>query len=328
MPVTIATREDRSQRSGRDAITIGFVNNMPDSAFLATERQFIGLIEAGSGDAIRVIVIRCALRSVPHGSEIAQLIDEHYCDVDALWRHRPDALIVTGAEPLATALTDELYWSELAELLTRADAEIPSVLLSCLAAHAALYLFDGAERTLLAAKCSGVFAQDRVALHRLTEGLPESLVFPHSRLNDVPTEAVRAACYEILIASRDASWTVISRPSRAGELVLVQGHPEYDAMTMLREYRRDVMRYLTGTRPGLPVLPSRCVAIEDEPTMTSFHARVTSETPKPELITVLPFDELVKRAEWPWRSAAIRFYTNWITDISRRVVDPQRALSP
>ena len=38
-------------------------------------------------------------------------------------------------------------------------------------------------------------------------------------------------------------------------LVFIQGHPEYDARALTREYRRDVLRFLLGEQVGYPDLP-------------------------------------------------------------------------
>ena len=45
-------RSLRSRRAG--ALRIGLVNNMPDSAFKATERQFVSLLNAASDGASRL----------------------------------------------------------------------------------------------------------------------------------------------------------------------------------------------------------------------------------------------------------------------------------
>ncbi len=37
--------------------------------------------------------------------------------------------------------------------------------------------------------------------------------------------------------------------------LFLQGHPEYAADTLLREYRRDVGRYLRGERADYPAMP-------------------------------------------------------------------------
>jgi hypothetical protein len=38
-------------------------------------------------------------------------------------------------------------------------------------------------------------------------------------------------------------------------MVYLQGHPEYDAVSLLKEYKREVTRYLDGELDGLPPLP-------------------------------------------------------------------------
>ena len=47
------------------------------------------------------------------------------------------------------------------------------------------------------------------------------------------------------------------RTSAGPEVVLVQGHPEYDPSSLLREYHRDARRYVHHERDDLPCLPLR-----------------------------------------------------------------------
>ena len=131
MPVTIerlspetvaqisAVRERRLRRGSlRDRgkrIEIGLVNNMPDAALLATERQFSNLLTAASGRAdVRLHLF--ALRDVPRSAEARAALKRTYRDASELGRRRLDALIVTGAEPLAPELAQEPYWAALTEL--------------------------------------------------------------------------------------------------------------------------------------------------------------------------------------------------------------------
>ena len=67
------------------------------------------------------------------------------------------------------------------------------------------------------------------------------------------------AGYEPVLHSPEVGWTVAGRRRGGSTLVLAQGHPEYSGTILLREYRRDVSRYLDGTRPELPILPRRCI---------------------------------------------------------------------
>ncbi len=85
------------------------------------------------------------------------MIGSRYRGLDELWANPPDALIVTGTEPAQVQLPYEPYWPYLARLLEWAATSVPTTLLSCLAAHASLLLFDGIERVPRPVKCSGVF---------------------------------------------------------------------------------------------------------------------------------------------------------------------------
>ena len=68
-------RADRPTRTGPARWTCAFVNNMPDGAFDATERQFLDLLDAGSG-AEAVEVRRYTMAGVPRGERTAARIAE------------------------------------------------------------------------------------------------------------------------------------------------------------------------------------------------------------------------------------------------------------
>src|SRR6202041_3080086 len=94
-------------------------------------------------------------------------------------------------------------------------------------------------------------------------GFVEPLLLPHSRWNAVPDDVVRAAGYEVALASEATGWSVVTKRVDRSEVVLVQGHPEYDPSSLLREYHRDVNRYAQHERDELPILPLHCVGLED-----------------------------------------------------------------
>ncbi|MCU1495370.1 MAG: homoserine O-succinyltransferase [Acidimicrobiaceae bacterium] len=294
-------------------LTCAFVNDMPDGAFLHTERQFVDLLGAGSG-SIAIELRSYTLPGVLRGREIAEHVARLCFPLEDLWASSPDIVIVTGSEPLTATLAAEAYWGDLVHLLEWSTATSSSVVLSCLAAHAALLQFDGIDRTRLAAKLTGVFDQQVRAKHYLTTDLPSSIVLPHSRLNDVPRALVEGVGYEVLIGSEECGWSVAHRLRGHCELVLIQGHPEYEASSLLREYRRDTERYLRGERRDQPALPVGCVASADEDMIASFHGRVVSGELDPLLMGALPFHELAARVGWPWRTAATKLYGNWITE--------------
>src|SRR5208282_4568458 len=145
-------------------------------------------------------------------------------------------------------LRKEPYWEALADLIGWAEGTAASALLSCLAAHAAALLFDGIERHTLPVKCSGVFVQAIRKRHPLTEGLGALVHIPHSRLNDLPSGLLQDDGYTNLIESPEMNWTVAVKDRGSCTFVLIQGHPEYSTSSLLREYRRDLQRFLRGER--------------------------------------------------------------------------------
>src|ERR1700749_2232032 len=75
------------------------VNNMPDTAFGATERQFVGLLEAGSGRET-VAVTRHTMLGVPRDERTQARIAADYRPLDDIISDPPDLLVVTGSNPI------------------------------------------------------------------------------------------------------------------------------------------------------------------------------------------------------------------------------------
>src|SRR5947208_1953739 len=83
---------------------------------------------------------------------------------------------------------------------------------------------------------------------------PERIEMPHSRWNEIPEEALLACGYRVLTRSADAGVDAFVK-ERKSLFVFFQGHPEYDATTLLLEYRRDIGRYLRRERETYPAMP-------------------------------------------------------------------------
>ena len=296
-------------------LCVALINNMPDGAFDATERQFLGLLDGGSRDR-EIDVRRYTMAGVPRGAATAKRIADEYFPLTALYDVAPDVLIVTGSNPIEINIQDEPYWSDLVAVLSWARARVPSTLLSCLSAHAALVVFDGADRIRLPRKCTGVFSQ-RVRTDRaLTAGLESDLLLPVSRWNGVTNEALEGAGYDVIIDSDLTGWAAASREEQGRHTILVQGHPEYDPSSLLREYRRDAGRYVRGERSEEPYLPFHCVSPDDWDHLQRFHRDVVLDKRDPELFEEFDFDELAARAPWPWRSQATKFFTNLVSSVA------------
>src|SRR5687768_11519736 len=97
-------------------LEIGLVNNMPDTALRATERQFVTLLtEAAAGDAVRLTLY--TLPDVPRTDWGHAHVARSYRPLEELWESNLDALIVTGTEPRAANLDEEPYWDSLTRVI-------------------------------------------------------------------------------------------------------------------------------------------------------------------------------------------------------------------
>jgi homoserine O-succinyltransferase len=292
-----------------DSLVIGLINNMPDSALEGTEAQFKSVLKAAAGE--RIIKLRLSsLPEVPRGSEARSHIEEHYWDLGRLFEQTPDAIIVTGTEPKAALLSDEPYWTRLVELIEFADAHLISSAWSCLAAHAAVLHLDGIARRRLPTKRFGVFDQRLRDAHTLTKDLVPQICTPHSRWNNLPLDALKAADYRVLTESAQGEADLFVKQS-GSLLVFFQGHPEYEERTLLKEYQRDVGRFVTGEYREFPNPPPNYFGPEAIGLLTQFERRLRAgELADP--MAEFPFAKLAASLRSPWVPTAAKIYANWL----------------
>ena len=234
-------------------IHIGLVNNMPDSALLATERQFRALLaEAADGLPVRLSLFGIA--EVPRSEHAKSRMSKSYSSIDVLWDSCLDGIIVTGAEPRLPSLTEEPYWNTLAQVIDWAQENTYSGIYSCLAAHAAVLRMDGIRRRTLNDKLCGVYECATISDLRLTEGIPARSWMPHSRWNDIPENALSSSGYRIVTRSKEAGVDTFVKQGKSLS-VFFQGHPEYEAGSLSLEYRRDERRFLNGESTIRPLPP-------------------------------------------------------------------------
>ena len=303
----LAPASSEPERAGQGELTIALVNNMPDSALKATERQFMRLVQSAAGKT-RVRFHCFALPTVARSKQAKDHIEKDYVDIAELHRLHIDGLIVTGAEPLAATLPEEPYWREFTDLIDWARANTRSAILSCLAAHAALLHLDGIERKRLPQKCSGVYDCARTANDWLTNDLPASIKVSHSRLNEVREGDLVESGYQILTRSEQAGVDIFARDFDS-RFIFFQGHPEYDALSLQREYMRDIARFLAGERKDYPAIPASYFDSETEEVLADFEQRAHAHR-KVEMAAELP--GLTLRQGVPAGGAATTIFRNWL----------------
>jgi homoserine O-succinyltransferase/O-acetyltransferase len=310
---TVDVQSSAVNLRGRDQLVIGIVNNMPDGALHTTERQFHELLFAAAKN-FELCLRFFSLPGLPRGHEAQSYVSRCYEDIGKLWSSRLDGLIVTGTEPRASTLTDEPYWSAIKQLVDQAEEHATSTVWSCLAAHAAVLHLDGVQRRLLCEKLSGVFECTKMSPHELVANVPSRWYVPHSRYNDLPEQELLAKGYQILSGSPVVGADIFIRKGRA-LFVFVQGHLEYDSGALLREYRRDIRRYLAGERDNYPPMPRDYFDFDTQAALLTFRGRAMIDRNADLLLHFPPGSGNLAHS---WHEPAVSFYGSWLSHLVRR----------
>ena len=150
-----------------------------------------------------------------------------------------DGMIITGAPVEMMDFEEVDYWDELTQIFDWSEKHVTSTMYQCWGAQAAMYYFYGIHKKELPEKRFGLY------LHRvenrkipLVRGFDDVFLAPHSRHTESPMEEIRA-CEEITVLAQSEEAGFFLGMSDGGRKVFVQGHPEYDRMTLDTEYHRD-----------------------------------------------------------------------------------------
>ena len=310
-----------SAKPSSEAIHIGLVNNMADAALAATAHQFLTLLDAASGE-MQVNLSLYTLPGVARTLSGQRHADSFYTSVDTVWNDDsaqrpgsliPDALIVTGREPIMADLRQEPYWDCFTKLLEWAAANTLSAVWSCLAAHAAILHMDDIRRIKSEHKHFGIFACERQMQHPLNAGASANSMVPHSRWNGISADHLTAAGYDVLTRTKDGGVDTFLKQGKSLS-VFFQGHPEYESDTLLREYRRDVGRYLKGESETYPLLPENYFDASTAEALEALQANALANRSDKLLHDVSAILKKT-RIRNSWHSSATLTYRNWLNYI-------------
>jgi homoserine O-succinyltransferase len=294
-------------------LAIGLVNIMPVAARVATERQFGTLLTTASGSQ--------ALQLQHFIIGVATNNEEGYKDVADIFDCALDGMIVTGTEPKARNLKEEPLWPMITRLVDWAEENAIATVWSCLSGHAAVLHLDKVDRIPRTSKLSGIFRGEIVhRRHGLTQDVEQTWLMPHSRWNDLSESQLRAKDYEILVRSDDAGVAMFAK-TRSAPFVFFQGHPEYEADTLMREFQRDVRRYHRRETTTFPAPPRNYFQNGAEATLVALRAAASAVGDNLDEMQVILNELSGKLPPRRWLHTAVAVYRNWINDIVRRKLE-------
>lgn len=205
-------------------------------------------------------------------------LDQFYQNFDDIKSRRFDGLIITGAPVELMEFEEVTYWEELKKIMEWSKTHVTSTLHICWGAQAGLYYHYGIKKKILDKKVFGIYKHE--VLKRkvpFVRGFDDVFYAPHSRYTTVSREEI-LECDKLTILAESEEAGVFIVIAEEGKQIFVMGHPEYDRVTLDKEYKRDVARGLDTELP-------KHYYTEDQPDT------------KPNLV---------------WRAHANAMYTNWL----------------
>jgi homoserine O-succinyltransferase len=99
-----------------------------------------------------------------------------------------------------------------------------------------------------------------------------------------------------------------------------QGHPEYGHRTLLKEYRRDVRRYLKQERDTYPSMPCGYFDKKVTELLDDFRTKAIVER-REATMEAFPGDETFNTLQNGWQESARQVYRNWLHYLLSRKMD-------
>jgi homoserine O-succinyltransferase len=302
---------DRATHQHIRELHIGFLNIMPDAALEATERQFFRLVGACNQIA-QFHVHPFTIEGLPRDTAAQAHIDQYYETFEQLKLDGLDALIISGANVTHEHLQDEDFWLPLTEVFEWAKQNVTSILCSCLATHALIQFCYGIERTRLPGKRWGVYAHKVIdRKHPLIAEINTRFDVPHSRFNEVFQKDLEQQGIKILVASPEAGVHLAVSPD-GFRIVYFQGHPEYDAISLMKEYKREVTRFINQETEQYPPFPEHYFNTDVQAIFNTYARHVKNALKNKQAILPFPELEIEEFLDNTWRDTAKAVFNNWL----------------
>ena len=305
---------DRASKQDIRELHIGLLNMMPDAALEATERQFFRLVGA-CNQIVQFHVHPFTIPGLTRGAKAQAHIDKYYESFADIKREGLDALIISGANVAHDRLPEEDFWEPLMEVFTWAKENVTSIMCSCLATHAVIEYCYGIERTRLPIKRWGVFSHKLLnKTHPLIAEINTRFDVPHSRFNEVFQSDMERNGLIVLAASKEAGVHLAVSPD-GFRIVFFQGHPEYDDISLLKEYKREIMRFYKDERADYPPLPDHYFDESLQPLLANYEAHVKAAKETQTALDIFPEADILEYIDNTWKDTAKAVFNNWLGKI-------------
>jgi homoserine O-succinyltransferase/O-acetyltransferase len=316
---------------------VGLLNMMPDAALEATERQFMRLLGA-CNQIVQFHVHLFTIEGLPREAKAQAHIDKYYEPFEKIKKDGLDGLIISGANVVGTKLEEEDFWAALTQVFSWATQNVTSVLCSCLATHALIQYSYGIRRKPIGQKRWGVYTHKTFhRTHPLVAEINTRFDVPHSRFDEIYQVDMESHGLKVLVASKEAGVHLAVSPD-GFRTVFFQGHPEYDDISLLKEYKREVLRHYRGELDDYPPFPENYFNPTVQQVLLDYEQRLKQAKQTGGPLEEFPEHLIIEHLDNTWRDTAKAVFNNWLgkiyqlTNQDRRLpfmagVDPNNPLN-
>ena len=265
--------EQRASHQDIRPIEIGILNLMP-----LKEDTELQLLRSLSNTPLQVDVTFLMVTSHEAKNTSKSHLNKFYETFDDIKDRNLDGLIITGAPIELSRYEDVDYWDELCKIMEWSKTHVTSTLHLCWGAQAGLYYHYGIEKHVMDKKVFGIYEHHvRNRKVPLVRGFDDVFLAPHSRHTEVPFDVIDKNKDLIILADSDEAGVHICM-SNDGNQIFVMGHPEYDRVTLDREYKRYLAKGLDIQMP----------------------------------VNYYPDNDINRKPLLQWRAHANAMYSNWL----------------
>lgn len=265
--------ETRALHQDIRPLQIGILNLMP-----LKEDTELQLLRSLSNTPLQVDITFVTTASYVGKNTATSHLEQFYLTFEEIKEKRFDGFIITGAPVEQIEFEEVVYWEELKKIMEWSKSHVTSTLHLCWGAQAGLYYHYKIPKYPLEHKMFGIYRHHVLKRKEpFVRGFDDIFYAPHSRHTEVSAEEIRKKEeLTILAESKEAGVFIVL--AKEGKQLFVMGHPEYDRITLDKEYKRDLEK-------GLPI-----------------------ELPK----NYYPEDNINSTPNLIWRAHANTMYSNWL----------------
>ncbi|HHU71391.1 MAG TPA: homoserine O-succinyltransferase [Clostridiales bacterium] len=227
--------ETRALHQDIRPLKIAILNLMP-----LKEDTEVQLLRSLSNTPLQVDITFLTTKSYVGKHTPKSHLDQFYHTYEDIKNKKFDGLIITGAPVELLEFHEVDYWEELCHIMEWSKTHVTSTLHICWGAQAGLYYHYGIDKKTLDAKLFGIY--EHKVMHKSTpfvRGFDDVFYAPHSRYTTVDREDILKHEELTILAESDEAGVFIVI-AEDGKQMFVMGHPEYDRVTLDKEYKRDV----------------------------------------------------------------------------------------